>query len=93
MRVALYRRGLVRSATGVRNSPRVQAACDVYRPAAIEQLEILGKSVDVDVLLMAMRLMAMSIIIMAMSIMAMSIMVMMLMTMSSMEQYGAASWP
>ena len=67
------------------------AACDVYRPAAIEQLAILGKSVDVDVLLMAMRLMAMSI--MAMSIMVMMLMAMSSMTMSSMEQYGAASWP
>ena len=77
MRAALHRRGLARAAAGVRGLPRVPAACDVYRPAAIEQLAILGKSVDVDVLLMATSIIAMSII-------TMSIMVMMLMAMGSM---------
>ena len=81
MRAAMHQRGLARAAAGVRGSPRVPAACDVYRPAAIEQLAILGKSVDVDVLLMAM------------SIMVIMLMTMTSMTMSSMTHYGAASWP
>ena len=44
---------LTRSSDEAKRRRRVLlAACDVYRPAVIQQLEILGKSVDVDVFAM-----------------------------------------